>query len=165
MEIVIRLDGGVAPLGFHRYATEFLRAAQRFEPQDEGFSPVPYYLACRSIELALKSYLLARGLSLKQVKCELNHSLVKALQRASDLGLASLVEVSEAESRLLGEADALYSKKHFEYFENLGLGFQLTQPPDIDELTVLASKLTVGLETAARRAVNGPIDQYGVAAT
>jgi hypothetical protein len=50
----------ISPLGFHRYASEFLRAAQGFKIND-GFSPVPYYLICRSTELSLKAFLLAKG--------------------------------------------------------------------------------------------------------
>jgi len=57
----------INPLGFHRYASEFLRAAQDFRMND-GFSPVPYYLVCRSIELALKAFLLAKGIPEGEVK-------------------------------------------------------------------------------------------------
>jgi len=39
-----------------------LGAADRFELHDKDFSPVPYYLVYRSIELSLRSYLLARGI-------------------------------------------------------------------------------------------------------
>lgn len=50
----------VSPLGFHFYASEFLDAA-RSAKRPEHFSPVPYYLYCRSIELSLKSFLLCKG--------------------------------------------------------------------------------------------------------
>lgn len=65
MDVVVKVPtavGHVGAIGLHRYANEFLGAAERFKPQDAGFTPVPYYLVCRSIELSLKSYLLTRGL-------------------------------------------------------------------------------------------------------
>jgi hypothetical protein len=72
----------ISPLGFHRYASEFLRAAQGFKIND-GFSPVPYYLICRSMELALKAFLLAKGLPKKKLKeRNLGHDLEKVLNKA-----------------------------------------------------------------------------------
>ena len=50
----------ISPLGFHKYATEFLAADTSYK-QGLGWSPVPYYLVCRTIELALKAFLLAKG--------------------------------------------------------------------------------------------------------
>ena len=47
----------LSPLGFNRYAAHFLHAEASLSPE-QGFSPVPYYLCCRSIELSLKAFLL-----------------------------------------------------------------------------------------------------------
>ena len=42
-----------SPVGFRLAARDFLRCAESFKP--EFFSPVPLFLHCRAIELALKA--------------------------------------------------------------------------------------------------------------
>src|SRR5687768_817351 len=64
----VSLLGAVArlsPVGLHRYSADFLRAAEAVAPPDRPFSPVTLYLACRTIELALKAFLSAQGFSLR----------------------------------------------------------------------------------------------------
>jgi hypothetical protein len=164
VDIVIKVPSPavahVGAFGLHRYANEFLGAAMRFEPQDAGFTPVPYYLVCRSIELSLKSYLVARGLKRNDLK-QIGHNLNKALHAASDHGLKAFVDVSPEETLLIAQANDLYSQKQFEYFENLGLAFGFTNPPDLGGLSALASKLVTNLELTALRAVNGQIGEDG----
>jgi hypothetical protein len=56
MDIMIQAEPivfNIKPYGFQRYAQEFMYAERTFEATD-NFSPVPYYLLCRSIELSLK---------------------------------------------------------------------------------------------------------------
>jgi hypothetical protein len=45
----------VGPIGFHRYASEFLRVARIASVEGE-YSPVPYYLYGHSLELGLKAF-------------------------------------------------------------------------------------------------------------
>lgn len=54
-------DANVAPYAFHMSAVHYYKYKQDFEAPDE-FSPVPYFLLCRAIELELKS----RHLQLKK---------------------------------------------------------------------------------------------------
>ena len=66
-DVVIKVSpirGNISPLGFYCYAIEFPRATPRVK-SDDPFSPVPYYLICHSIELALNAFLLARGVPIE----------------------------------------------------------------------------------------------------
>jgi len=52
----------ISPIGFHHYASQFAASARQAQAGLGGtFSPVPYYLYCRSLELVLKAFLLAKG--------------------------------------------------------------------------------------------------------
>jgi hypothetical protein len=62
-----------APLGFWNYANHFLIVA-RLAPTDP-FPPVPYFPYCHSIELALKAFLLHKGVTKTELKEKTGHSL------------------------------------------------------------------------------------------
>ncbi len=51
----------MTPVGYAVYAEQFLKAAQSIPKDDKQFTPVPYYLYCRALELILKAFLLAKG--------------------------------------------------------------------------------------------------------
>ena len=53
--VTIKTESGhfyVTPVGFLVYAEDYLKASVNWV-SDRNYSPVPYFLACRSIELAL----------------------------------------------------------------------------------------------------------------
>ena len=91
-------------LGFHHYATNFLSAA-RSVAVDTKFSPVPYYLRCRAIELVLKAFLLARKVPVDELidRKKLGHNLKKVLTRAKQLDLAQHVTLFPQDERSLQE--------------------------------------------------------------
>lgn len=152
----------VGAMGMHRYACEFLSAALNFTPCGDEFSPVPYYLICRSIELSLKSYLLARGvMGRPELRSVLGHNLVRALDRAEAAGLGTLVDVSPAERAELQSATTQYSNKEFEYFENIGMIFGGARLPDLEVLAGLAARLADELEQPCFRSTAGHIGPDG----
>ena len=55
------------PSMFHALAREFVWAAESYEMTD-SFSPVHYFLYCRSVELSLKAFLLAKGVDISRLK-------------------------------------------------------------------------------------------------
>jgi len=60
--VVIKAEPGhlhISPFGFFHYGKEFFDAAKGFK-HPAHYSPVPYFLYCRSIELVLKAFLLGR---------------------------------------------------------------------------------------------------------
>lgn len=123
----------VSPYGYIRYAKEFLQAAQTI-PRQEGFSPVPYYLLCRTLELGLKAFILAKGGNVEGVKNELWHDLVKALAKAKTLGLHAIVSISPDEECELSKANDYYKGKGFEYFQ---IGPAVTGYPQLPNLSAL----------------------------
>jgi len=143
------------PLGFHRFSCDFGEWAERAhnEPSDH-YSPVPYYLYCRSIELALKAFLLARGLSKQDIaSSRLGHSLMSLLTKAREHGLDSLVSVKPTWEQELARADDQYTKKDFEYFT---VRFHLTHKPSPDILRELSRELRVSIRQACLDAADGP---------
>lgn len=159
-DIVIKADPIVIhinPMGFHIYASEFFSAAG--EPKSEvPFSPVPYYLICRSIELSLKSYLIAKGIPHKELKQrELGHDLVKVLQKAKSLGIESIVQISPQQEIELAKANEYYASKGFEYFQVMKAVTGYRDLPDLSELHELAGMLLKDLKKLCMDATDGRI--------
>jgi hypothetical protein len=145
----------LTPFGFLRYARHFLTAAQAL-PADPKFSPVPYYLLCHSIELALKAFVMASGKPLDFVKNQLGHDLQKALKAANDLGLAAVAAVPPDEEAEIDKAHEYYNvkAKGFEYFN---IEPAVTGYPDLPSLPVLemvAERLVRKLEPVCLAAAN-----------
>ena len=105
-------------------------------PRQDRFSPVPYYLICRSLELGLKAFVLAKGDSVACVRSKLKHDLLKGLARAKDLGLVKIISISSDEESELGKANTYYDvpRKGFEYFE---VGPAVTGYPGLPNLSTL----------------------------
>jgi hypothetical protein len=137
---IVRVDG----YWLRHYAGDFLAAAKQFTPPVNRFSPVPYYLICHSIELSLKSFLFTVGYN-KANRKNLNHDLEKALRSAEEKELGSYLHITAGDRILLHNANKLYSKKEFEYFESLEA---IYDPHDfeIDALATFALKLFEAIE-------------------
>jgi hypothetical protein len=147
----------ISPLGFHRYASEFLKAAQGFKIND-GFSPVPYYLTCRSMELSLKAFLLAKGFPKKRLKEKnLGHDLEKILEKAISMGLDTFVSLLPQHKEELKKANKYYASKGFEYFEVIKAMTGYRNLPDISVLTDVAALLVSKLEPVCLQATDGPL--------
>jgi len=134
-EYVLKYETGhinTAPMGFHLYAQKFLEAAP---PSSARYSPVPFYCVCRAIELALKSFLSARGIPVKKLKT-LGHDLQALLQTASAQGIADHCSFSDVEKAELLKANTYYSDKGFEYFQ---LRFAMRDVPPLPNLDTLKS--------------------------
>jgi len=135
----------ITPLGFHTYATDFLTAARDLKPSDH-FSPVPYYLYCRSIELSLKSFLLGKGVTKKILKKKLGHDLVKTLKLARKSGISDLLLLSPDQENCLRKANEYYASKGFEYFELANAIRGYSDRPALEELDGLAAELVSKLK-------------------
>ena len=142
-------------LGFHRFACDFAKWAERSheEPEDPD-SPVPYYLYCRSIELVLKAYLLSQGVSKPVIaSARLGHSLTKLFSSALDLGLEGLVVVGPKWKTELALADERYSSKDFEYFT---VRFHFDERPGLDSLRAISAALRAAIKKPCLDAASGP---------
>jgi hypothetical protein len=98
---------------FDMWAHQFYECRLMLQPS-EGVSPVPYFLACRAIELKLKSIHLEQS-NEQEVKRRFKHDLVKSYKALPQ----AFQPLSSTELDLLGKANDVYSKKEFEYFLNV----------------------------------------------
>jgi len=154
--VVIKVEPfvvNISPLGFHRYSNEFLKAGQEFKGEDI-FSPVPYYLYCRSIELSLKSFLLSKGVSKETLKKKIGHNLEKSINKAESLGLSDVVVIAKQHRKELKKANEYYVSKGFEYFEVLKAVTGYQNLPDLSLLSELASLLVSKLESVCMSATD-----------
>ena len=132
---VVGINANLAPDAFHRWATHFYKCRQDFI-SPHRFSPVPYFLLCRAIELEIKAKHLKR-MTQKQVKKSFGHDLANAYQALED----SEKLLTSSEKRILVEANQIYDGKGFEYFEPEDALTGYSRYPDIIELDAIARKL------------------------
>ncbi len=79
-DVTIHVQGvnaNLSPDAFHIYAMHYYKCKRDFTPPDDYFSPIPYFLLCRAIELEIKARHLKR-LPQKEVKKRFRHHLLKA---------------------------------------------------------------------------------------
>jgi hypothetical protein len=141
----------ITPFGFLRWAKEYLRAADACPPT-EGFSPVPYFLFCRSIELALKAFLLARGETVKDLKKKVNHNLVRVLGDADGAGLGHYAVLSAMDRAEIKKANKYYSKKGFEYCVVMDAVTGYRELPSLVVLKDIAQRLAENLRSVCLNA-------------
>lgn len=147
----------VSPLGFWMYATQFADAERRlprqhrYPPKRGAFSPVPYYLLCRTIELLFKSYLLTKGWK-KQGLRRLGHDLPKALKACNSSGLGNLVTLTNLEKTALNNTQEYYRDKALEYFEVDKAVRAYAGLPSLPALRRIVKKLTKAVEEPCRNA-------------
>jgi hypothetical protein len=111
------------PRGLIRYASEFYAAAEAADevlgakPGYEVFAPVPVmFMMGQSIELSLKSYLLASGIPLRLLKSrKFGHQLMVCLEEANRLGLKTIVALDDEDTEVIATTDVLYSSKQLQY--------------------------------------------------
>ncbi|MEF8756411.1 MAG: hypothetical protein V5B60_21140 [Accumulibacter sp.] len=113
------------PIGLARYAHDFFdssRAVDYHYGKSDGFDLVSQmpalYLIGHSIELAFKSYLLHRDITLRELRSrKFGHDLHSCQRKAEELGLSGLVKFDSAEAAAVELLNSLYSKKQLNYIE------------------------------------------------
>ena len=110
------------PIGMARFATEFMEAALAANdkigrrPWHEVIAPVPVmFLVGQAVELALKAYLLHKGVSLRALRRHYGHELRRSLKKSKELGLLSLLQITAEEQSVLELLDELYASKQLQY--------------------------------------------------
>ena len=125
----------LSPIGFRKWAADYFQAFKAL-PSEEGFSAVPFFICCRSIELAMKARHL-ESKSHKDVKRLYSHDLVRSYEGLD----AEQRSLSSGEAALLKAANEIYVQKAFEYFNVLDAVSGYTNYPDLNQLAALAEKL------------------------
>lgn len=112
------------PVGFALYAEEFFIAGVSIPQDARGrgdttFTPVPYYLLCRSLELVLKAYLLAENVADEEkLKKGFGHDLERLWRKAKDHSIGRVLGTSAPHFETdLASANRYYKDKVFEYFD------------------------------------------------
>ena len=123
------------PIGMARYAVEFYKAALAADDKlgmEKGYeiiAPVPVmFLVGQSIELILKSFLIHKGVSLRHIRTKYGHGLHKSLRKAKELGLSSIVDLTEEEVGVIKILDELYSSKQLQYIVTGAKTFPILGP-------------------------------------
>lgn len=100
-------------------AQRFLGAAKivrEGRPEDERWSPVEHFLACRTIELGLKAFLSLKGKKLQELSGgPYGHDLQNLLAEADTNDMADLIPLTEIERFNIERAHRYYLEKVFEY--------------------------------------------------
>lgn len=135
-------------MGFLVYAGDFLDAHISHNPVNQ-FSPASYYLVCRSLELSLKAFLLAKGVKRSEIRHQnkLGHNLQKVLQRAGALDINSVSTISPAQIHEIEKANNWYERKGFEYFEIKNIVDGKESLPDLNVLVEFAGQLVIDLKS------------------
>ena len=134
-------------IGMSRYAIEFFEAALAADEKlgkKEGYeivAPIPVmFLVGQAIELALKAYLLAKGVELRKLRKDYGHEIHRSLRKAKELGLANVVALSAEEEGVIELLDALYMTKQLQYIVTGAKTFPVFGP-----LESVARKLVYGI--------------------
>ena len=138
-DVTIQVEGfeaNLSPDAFHIYAMHYYKCKRDFTPPDDYFSPIPYFLLCRAIELEIKARHLKR-LTQREVKDKFRHHLLRAYE-ALDVQEQIL---SQNELAVLKTADELYIKTDLAYFDPVHALTAFSQFPDLDRLDTIAKKL------------------------
>jgi len=135
---VLKVETGhinLSPVVFRMWAKHFYQCRLSFQCSD-AFSPLPYFLLCRAIELQFKAIHLEQQHQL-EVKKSFGHNLIKSYRALS----ADLQTLSPDQLELLENANKIYSSKGFEYI-NVGDAMQgFSTFPNLPALDALAAQL------------------------
>lgn len=128
------------PAGYWRVAAEYVVAAMSVQAVSDRLLFPTLQLHGQAIELALKAFLLKRGMKLQDVKAT-RHRLTQALKAARLRRLGTEVKLSRRDIMLIQLLDVNYSRHRFRYIVT-----GATQVPDIALLSQLCERLVLGLE-------------------
>lgn len=146
----------VSPYFFVLYGEDFYQAC-RSHISDNRFSPAQYYLACRSIELSLKAFLLLKGVPRSDLKAKpLGHDLARIYEKCVRLGLEEFIVLSRQQKDDIQELNKWYARKGFEYFELESLTSDFNLLPSVFTVLELANGLILALKQPCKDEANKP---------
>jgi hypothetical protein len=150
---ILGADARMGPIGLWFYANAYQKAAAFLPAPEAPYEPVRYYLACHSIELALKAYLSLHGASMLELsESAYGHNLDTILAAAESKGLSAQVTFTLEQRAEITKAATYYAGKVFEYpavGEALG-GYPIL--PRLDALLKAANALVERLAQPCREA-------------
>jgi hypothetical protein len=131
----------LGPGGLWVYARAYARAAALLPAPERPYEPVRYYLACHSIELALKAYLSIHGATMLELsESGYGHDLNAILLAADAKHLQAQVALTDEHRDEIVKASTYYAGKVFEY---PAMGEALNAYPGLPNLDVLIAAAQV----------------------
>lgn len=135
-----------SPLGFYHLAEDFHRAAVHSAHLKDTkprlhYHLVLYHLHAHSIELALKAFLRAKGIDVKELKNRFSHGMMGLMTAATERKLK--VPKPKRSLQILQRLDQLGKVQTFRYFE---AGF--LSLPALDEVRHLNERLLASVRPA-----------------
>jgi hypothetical protein len=154
--VVVATETGhvyITPVGFWVRAKEFLEAGELLSTNAGRVTPVSAFLFCRASELALKSFLLARGSDIDGVR-GIGHDLAEALGEAYARGIDTVVALTTVDNSVLRAMNAHYLGHRLAYFDLSVLEAPM-KGPQFDSLPEIARKLVDGVRRGCLDAADG----------
>lgn len=137
--------GKTTSAGMWRYSNEFLIAGSVVKASAEGkYSNPAIFLFCRAMELSLKAFLLARGVSVSELRNpkRFGHNLNNLVREARRRKLGQYHKLTRQDIKAIDLLNAEYSSKHFEYIVTGTI-----KVPPIDGVELLVVQLVINLKT------------------
>jgi hypothetical protein len=149
-------SGRFGPVGLILYADHFLSAAKTADnappPQLGGlFVPARLFLACRTLELALKAFLSLKKCSLEELAGGVyGHDLESLMVEAEKRGLQALFKFEDRQQAEIVRASTYYFEKVFEYPALMEAVHGYPKLPDASLLIDAAEALVSALREPCR---------------
>lgn len=146
--------GRMGPIGLWMYANAYEKAAASLPAPEAPYEPVRYYLACHSIELALKAYLSLHGATMLELsENAYGHNLEAILAAAESKGLSAQVTLTLEQRAEVTKAATYYAGKVFEY---PAIGEAMGGYPILPRLEVLLEAANALVESLAQPCREAP---------
>ena len=119
---------------FFKLGEHYLNAAKALRPKfGRTFWPT-FFVACQALELYLKGFLRANGMTEEELKKRIGHNLNKAFEMAKSKGADDLAGFTKEDEGLISKVGDIYRRRDFQYRY---YGEWPLHPSAIDELIAL----------------------------
>ena len=147
-KLPLQISNAVTPRGLHTHAVAFGAAAEAVNASRIS-DPLPkYFLWGRTIELALKSFLLAEGQTATNLKSNaFGHDLNALFREAVARGISKMIGANTTNSAIVRVLNLDYLSKRFEY-RHTRASYHL---PDVELTRQLVKRLLRGIDFHLKR--------------
>ena len=141
---------------FLQYGKHYLRAADHLSsnPSDSWFDPLPYQLACQSLELHLKGFIwLTDRLSRDKIKYKYGHDIAKLWRHSKERGISKYCKPTSARDRAIEFLSPYYKERKFAYLDIVMSGRGIRQIKARPEEKRVVSRLCKQLQRSLKKPI------------
>lgn len=124
----------------YMFAEDYFEAAENHNTK-AGKSPAKYYLYSHSIELILKSFLIAKGMKKKRVREKFGHDVARLWRACERKGVGDFVSLTDDDVKVLAAVRRSNRKGYTMRYPNIRLFLGSPEYPEIVSLRTLAERL------------------------